>query len=67
MILNLHKLPKIGDSCSPTRIFRLSNALVPSNRIKIRPSHKPDKPLRHMLFVFFVNIILEIVRVAVAV
>ena len=40
MILNLHKVPKIGDSCSPTRIFRLSNALVPSNRSKIRPSRR---------------------------
>lgn len=71
MILNLHKVPKIGKTYSLTEISAQQRTSTSStrcsNRIKTRPSHRAQYPLQHMLFVFFVDIILEIVRVAVAV
>ena len=56
---------------SLTRVFRFSSVLVPSPGAPTAPKSGlhtgPGKPLRHILSILLVDIILEIVRVAVAV
>ena len=67
MILNLHKV--VNPAPSPGS--QLSSILAPPPGApaasKPGPHTGPNKPLQHILFVFFVNIILEIVGVAVAI